>query len=681
MQTSPSVATPRLKALAASLIAACALSAAHAQTTTLGTRGLTSQPNPAVTSNAGATWTTYARGESYPNVHTLPLQFITLSTGKKVAVSVSMPANSLGLPVSGKFPAILTQTAYRIDVGNLMGMVVPKDTTLVIGGVDKYMVKRGYITVAVDAWGTGMSEGVTKLLGEEEQQAYGEAVKWVTQQKWFDGNLGVAGTSYLGISSLLTAGQGNPAIKAAFTVVPMGDPYRGTVATGGLLNANFLSKWLVLTQNLTVANGPAKLLNPWYASQIDKATKDHIAAINEWYFPVIDQGLAGKSGIATDDGTFWSVRSPLEKAANIRVPTFVFGSHQDIFQRDEPLLYEQLKRNVNTKLVIVPGPHFQAVLTALADNTSKQGAPSAEVLMLQWFDQYLKGKQTGAESLPNVTQFIDGWGASGEVRYASTTDWPHPAMTPQRWYLRGNLKISTQAPNGSENSYTIGEPEAASVDKSILLNSLAQAKVTLRDGSDCSVSNVQWTLGIAGLLPKDCQKDNAQVEGVQRAVLYETDVLTSDLYLNGPIQADIWMKATNTQAALSIRVDDVDPSTGTVKPLTNGLQSAAFRAVDPSRSRFVNGVMIQPWHPFTAASALPVVPGAPMLVPVEVFPAAAVIKAGHKLRIAISSSNQAQGIWPLDKQAEAKGNVSTILSDAAHPSSVVLPVVPTSALR
>ena len=146
------------------------------------------------------------------------------------------------------------------------------------------------------------------------------------------------------------------------------------------------------------------------------------------------------------------------------------------------------------------------------------------------------------------------------------------------------------------------------------------------------------------------------------------------------MQADIWMTATKTQAALAVRIDDVD-AWGKATPISTGLMSAAYRAVDASRSRYVNGMMIQPWHAYTEASRQAVVPGQPMLVPVEVFPAAALIKKGHKLRVAISASNQAMGIWPTPQQAEANGNVSTILNDAAHPSSVVLPVVPTSVLN
>ncbi len=70
-----------------------------------------------------------------------------------------------------------------------------------------------------------------------------------------------------------------------------------------------------------------------------------------------------------------------------------------------------------------------------------------------------------------------------------------------------------------------------------------------------------------------------------------------------------------------------------------------------------------------------------MLVPVEVFPAAALVRAGHQLRIAISASNQAEGVWPAPQQANANGNVSTIYNDASHPSSIVLPLVPASSLN
>lgn len=674
--------TRTLRPLALAALASCltagALTSAIAQTTTLGTRGTLSQANAPTTTNPYVNWSTYDRAADYPRAISLPLQYITTSTGDKLSVRVSVPANIWGKQASGQFPVILTQTAYRNGVGQILGTIATGDTTLIIGGKDDYMIRRGYITVAVDAWGTGMSTGETQLIGEAEQQAYGEAVKWVTQQPWFNGNLGLAGTSYLGITSMLTAKQQHPAVKAVFAAVPMGDAYRGVVGVGGMLNAQFLSIWLPLTHGLSVGalNTIEQLLNPKLASTIKLANQQHINAIDSWYLPTVNNGLAGQVGISTDDGSFWSVRSPIEGANQIKVPTFLVGGTNDIFQRDVPLLYEQVKRNANTKLLVLPGSHVGSIFKLIG---GAEGVPKGRFLLLQWFDQYLKGKNTGAAAMPNVTQYVQGYGTGSAERYARATDWPHPQMSAQRMYLREGKLLSAQAPTSSEAATSVTEPAAPVVSVSRSGDSV-KAEVTLNDGSKCSSSYDQWTLGIAGILGGSCYKDATKVETAQKAAIYETPVLNADMYLNGPIQADVWITTTQTDAALAVRVDSVSPD-GVATPISTGLMSARYRAVDTSRSRYVNGVMIQPWHPFTAASAQAVVPGKPTLVPVEIFPNAALIRAGHKLRVAISASNQAQGVWPLPNQANANGGTTVILNSAEHPSSIVLPVVPANTLN
>lgn len=103
------------RSLVTALLSIGLASLATAQTTTMGTRGSNSSTNTALTTNAGSTWSEYTRAEQYPKITTLPLQFITMKNGKKLAVFVSMPADADGNPVAGNFPAVLTQTAYRID--------------------------------------------------------------------------------------------------------------------------------------------------------------------------------------------------------------------------------------------------------------------------------------------------------------------------------------------------------------------------------------------------------------------------------------------------------------------------------------------------------------------------------------------------------------------------------------
>ena len=69
----------KLTGLTAALLSVGVMSAATAQTTTLGTRGSTSQFNSAITTNASSTWkTAYSRAADYPGITTLPLHFITM---------------------------------------------------------------------------------------------------------------------------------------------------------------------------------------------------------------------------------------------------------------------------------------------------------------------------------------------------------------------------------------------------------------------------------------------------------------------------------------------------------------------------------------------------------------------------------------------------------------------------
>ena len=130
---------------------------------------------------------------------------------------------------------------------------------------------------------------------------------------------------------------------------------------------------------------------------------------------------------------------------------------------------------------------------------------------------------------------------------------------------------------------------------------------------------------------------------------------------------------------LNVRVTDVAPD-GSSRELSNGILTASLRRVDPARSRYLDGQMIQPWHPFTEDSREDVGMSTPVLLPIEVFPSSFVIKQGHKLRVTVGASDFPHGLPPLADLADQLVGLLTVYSDAEHPSSVVLPVVPASAI-
>ncbi len=630
--------------LCSALLSACTGSSAvdssqqgtapSAQWTTLGTRSAQSVAQPATVVSSGK-WVDYNPAALYPNTVTTNNLFITMKDGVRLAVSVTLPADAGGTAIPGKFPTILTQTGYNKDIGAF----VPA-----LGGANAYLVQHGYAHVVVDVRGTGRSEGEWTAFGNTEQADYYPTVDWVTQQPWCDGRIGLYGASLLAITAMLTAEQQHPAVKAMFPIVPMGDGYRDIVFNGGQVNVGFIPLWLLLVTGLSAVDtsfyqDPAEVL---------QAELSHVtSAVINFQVPLLLKSVAGDPSTVYD-GDFWTQRSPIEGAAKITVPTFIVGGLHDIFQRGEPNLYEQLKGHVPAKLLLGPWTHVQA---AMGSGLPADGVPVLDHIALQWFDQYEKGMSVGADQLPNVTQYLYGQG-----HFVTSTDWPHPQAAAQQWYLHADQSLST------------AQPGAADAAVQVLQQPL--------DGI-CSESTAQWTAGLLGLVSLPCFTDDTLAELLE--LKYDSAPMAQDFYINGPLMADLWVSTTALDAGVAVRVDDVDGS-GNAFALTNGIQTVSLRKLDPARSRTLDGQMIQPWHTYTQDSVQSVASGGLAEIQVEIFPTSAVIAKGHRLRIAVGASDFPHGLPPLPDLVQSVVGLLSIHSDAAHPSKVVLPVVPLSAL-
>jgi predicted acyl esterase len=89
----------------------------------------------------------------------------------------------------------------------------------------------------------------------------------------------------------------------------------------------------------------------------------------------------------------------------------------------------------------------------------------------------------------------------------------------------------------------------------------------------------------------------------------------------------------------------------------------------------VRGELLQPWHPFTRESVLPVPAGKPVELPVEVFPVNAVIAKGHRLRVSVGPSDFPHAIPPVPGLADSLGGTVRVLHDSRHASYVALPTL------
>ena len=606
--------------------------------TSLGTRLQPSKDRTPTLSNANAQWKPYDRPEDYPKVAALPTQWITMKDGTRIAIYVTLPADEYGRPINNKFPVILLQTPYN---GGTAGRI-----SNIAGGADPELVKRGYATVVADVRGTGNSSGLWEAFGKVEQEDGYEIVDWSTKQSWSNGIVGLYGVSYLGITSTLTAATEHPAVKAAFPIVPMGDAYRDILFNGGELNTNFIPAWLGIITLLGTLPIDAFVANPIDGKLL---ALDKLQNATEFQIPLFANAFKGSN--EAFDNEFWAERSGLEHAHKIKVPTFVVGGTLDLFQRSEPLWLEALKDQTTAKIFIGPWSHLQAA--QLFPSLPNGNIPKLNRITLQWFDKYLKGINNGAENLPNVTQWVHG-----PDKYSTSTDWPHAALQPDRLFLNTNgslVKEKTTAKTGE--------------------NFLIQAATF----GVCSSTTQQVTIGVTAILPFPCLQNN-NLANIPSAV-FNSAPLTEDYYLNGPMQADLWISSSSKDSGLVVRVAAVDPKTGNAKALSTGILTASLRKVDESRSRYIQGQMIQPWHTFKKEDVQPLEKNKPVLMQVEIAPTAVVIPKGHRIQISVTASDIWKGTPPLPSlKSSLLGSIS-VYSNAQYPSSIVLPKVPTQYLN
>jgi hypothetical protein len=577
-----------------------------------------------------AKWFTYERAEDYPGVVQQTGAKIAMDDGVQLSATVTLPADADGNAVATPLPVILTQTGYNKSIP-------------AIPAYNEFLVRHGYVHVSVDVRGTGLSEGDWEAFSEREQADYAQVMDWVATQPWSNGTVGTWGASFMGITQIFTAAHQHPAHKAVFAIVPMADGYRDIVFTGGQTNVGFIPLWMGLVTALGAIPAEPDPAAP-------EIIADHIInALTNFQVPVIAQSVIG-TGEYNYDGPFWRTRSPIEVADRVRIPTFIVGGLNDIFQRGEPLLYEAISRNTTAKLLIGPWQHLGG---SSGEGLPRDDVPDLDHIALMWFDQYLKGMDAAAASVPNVTQYL-----YGEERYVTTTTWPHPQAAAQRWYLRGDQSLTTELPAADEGSNTVLQQP---------LNGL------------CSTSTSQWTAGILGTLPLPCFTDNSTNENPLLEVTFTTAPMAQDYIVNGPIQADMWISTTMLDASLLVRITDVSPEGGS-REITNGILTASLRQVDPARSRYLDGQMIQPWHPFTEDSREEVGMDTPVLLPIEVFPSSFVIKEGHSLRVSVGASDFPHGLPPLTDLVDQAVGALTVYSDAQRASSIVVPAVPLSAI-
>ena len=267
-------------------------------------------------------------------------------------------------------------------------------------------------------------------------------------------------------------------------------------------------------------------------------------------------------------------------------------------------------------------------------------------LRLRWFDRWLRQVENGVESEPTVRVFVMGGGsgqrnAAGRLEHGGhwrhATTWPLPETQFTPYYCHADGVLAPELP------------------------ALEAAPLTYHYDPTHPVPTIGGRLCCGNAVIAPGPFDQRPNEGREDVLVYSTPPLAKDVEVTGFITLVLYASTTAADTDFTAMLVDVEP-TGYARFLTDGIVRARYRE--------------------STKKAVPIVPGEIVRYEIDLWATSNVFKAGHRIRVYVSSSNFPRfnrnpntGARNMDAEGMVKAT-QTIYHDAAHPSALVLPVVP-----
>jgi predicted acyl esterase len=513
--------------------------------------------------------------------------WIPMADGTRLAASLFRPADRAA---DAKLPVLLEYLPYRKDEsrGDRFSLF-------------SYFVNHGYVVARVDIRGTGSSDGVLiEYEYTEQEQEDGEVViDWLSQQRWSNGNVGMFGISWGAFNSIQMAMRNPPALKAILAHQGTDDIYRDDVHfMDGMMHID--SYEVVMDIANALPKPPDYLIDDaYFAERFDT---------RPWMKIFKNQ---------PHDGPFWNRASLNTDYSKIKIPTFVMGGWYDGYRDSVPRMLEHMSAPV--KGLIGPWAHTWP--------NQPYPLPGIEWRReaVRWFDQWLKGKDTGIMDEPRFAVYVRQWHPPGVVDtvpgfWRWEDGWPVERVRHTPLFLQDDHTLSA----GSS-------PTTATVHRLKYV-----ATVGVEAGG-----NVNWW----GDFPYDQRGTDAF------SLVYDSAPLNEALEILGFPQAMLNVSADAPSANWFVRVSDIAPD-GTVTQVAGaGLNGA---------------------HRLSAERPIQLNPGEEFNLAYKLHFTSWVFPRGHRIRLAINNA-----MWPMIWPTPYSMTTSTRIG-GPRASHISLPVVPTS---
>ena len=416
---------------------------------------------------------------------------VPMRDGVSLAADVVRPATEQQVPV------IINFGPYHKDGrGGLLGV----DT------VHRHFAGLGFAAITADLRGLGNSGGHSPGPFAPGEALDGhDLVEWTARQPWCDGNVGMWGVSYPGVTALSTAATQPPHLKAIVPIHATSDLYRGVVSLGGTASGFWMrADW---GPRMAAYNLMPPLLHDDQRRWQD-VWAEHLAGNTPWLeaftaHPEFDE--------------YW--RSRVADMANITCPTFNICGWRDLYADCTPRDHQMI--TAPKKLMMGAWKHE-------FPDTGKEAPAAGMREMERWFERWLKGVRNGIEDEAPLSLFVQG----RRGLWRSESNWPPKWQKPLELFLAAGGALAEQAANA-----TVGCSEHYTYDPTVGIHSL------LWD---------PWTTSLDPNHPRDHSADDA------RSMCFTGPALNEPMELIGVAQASVELAASVLPLNLVVKLSAVD---------------------------------------------------------------------------------------------------------------------------
>ena len=529
------------------------------------------------------------------------------------------------LPFSeGPFPTLLLRTPYNKQEARYIHEFVPR------------FVQNDYAVVMQDCRGRHDSDGEWYPYVNEPKDGY-DTQQWIGAQPWCDGNLGTFGGSYVGFTQVMSAPLRSPYVKGLFPSGSQETNY-GMVYMDGLFHMTMGQWFMRMGTGRTQTDESRSLMN-------EDELKKRLPLISA--FDDICDIPSYKDAIRhyTYD-ELWKSYGVKDKYGEIDTPAYFITGWYDALIHDNFRLFNGWRNKARsaearklTRLLV--GPWYHMTIGSAQPFNDFNVGPTAGVDVvaehLRWYDRRLKGIDNSIDDEPPLRLFI-----MGENVWRDEHEWPLARTLYTDYYLHSGGRANSLHGNG------VLFPEPPS----------EEPPDHYRYNPDDPVPTMGGPINHRNYAGP---RDRRPAERRDDVLVYTSEPLRDDIEVTGSAVLTLYASSTAPDTDFVATLVDVHPD-GKAINITEGALRARFR------ESLENPTLIEAARVYEYK--------------INVWETSNLFKAGHRIRLEVSSSNFPRFDRNLNTghqpglDADVRTAEQTVYHDSRYPSRVTLPIIP-----